>query len=350
MSQELNKRRGTVKTKLTNFSKYLTAFQAKTKEEIKDIDFIELNDRLARAENLLDEFEEVQNLIERSCTDEISELVYQERESFENSYHSQIALAKNLLRENNFELDVKACTDRSSEKSPGSTRSQEVDNKLGLVKLPKISLPTFEGKSPEWLDFRDTYVSLIHNNVSLNDVQKFHYLRASLKGHADQIIKSSEFSANNYQSAWKCLTDRFDNPLCDKNHYIQKYPSFLNCTVLERSDKVKDLKLCINCLRGGHFSKVCRRSTCRKCYSKHHTLLHVDKNENSVKHSETKNELNYSSNTTNNDLASTPSNLTFSACGTVNSVFLSTAYASVLDRNGNDHTIRVLLDSGSQSI
>ncbi|KAJ8945348.1 hypothetical protein NQ318_009744 [Aromia moschata] len=188
MSQELNKRRGTVKTKLTNFSKYLTVFQAKTKEEIKDIDFIELNDRLARAENLLDEFEEVQNLIESACTDEISELVYQERESFENSYHSQIALAKNLLKENNFEVDVKACSDRSSEK------------------LPVYS--TFEGKSLEWLEFRDTYVSLIHNNDSLNDVQKFHYLRASLKGPADQIIKSFEFSANNYQSAWKCLTEK----------------------------------------------------------------------------------------------------------------------------------------------
>jgi len=40
--------------------------------------------------------------------------------------------------------------------------------------------------------------SLIHDNETINPIQKFHYLKAILKGAAAQIIKSLEFSAVNY--------------------------------------------------------------------------------------------------------------------------------------------------------
>jgi len=36
--------------------------------------------------------------------------------------------------------------------------------------------------------------SLIHDNETINPIQKFHYLKVVLKGAAAQIIKSLEFS------------------------------------------------------------------------------------------------------------------------------------------------------------
>ncbi|XP_058448889.1 uncharacterized protein LOC131428849 [Malaya genurostris] len=52
---------------------------------------------------------------------------------------------------------------------------------------------------------------MIHRNPTLPNIQKLHYLRASLKGDAARIIQSIQTSGNNYPIAWKLVTDRFDN-------------------------------------------------------------------------------------------------------------------------------------------
>ncbi|KAJ8970790.1 hypothetical protein NQ317_008301, partial [Molorchus minor] len=70
------------------------------------------------------------------------------------------------------------------------------------VKLPTIELPNVSGAYEKWLEFRDLYVSLIHNCESIEPIQKFHYLRASLEGPAAQCIKYLEFSATKYDVAW----------------------------------------------------------------------------------------------------------------------------------------------------
>ncbi|KOB51923.1 Uncharacterized protein OBRU01_26887, partial [Operophtera brumata] len=54
------------------------------------------------------------------------------------------------------------------------------------LKLPKISIPTFSGLYSEWTTFRDLYVSLIHDNPSIDNVQKMHYLKGHLTGEAEQ--------------------------------------------------------------------------------------------------------------------------------------------------------------------
>jgi hypothetical protein len=39
---------------------------------------------------------------------------------------------------------------------------------------------------------------------------------------------------------------------------------------------IREMKLCFNCLRGGHTLSTCRSSTCRKCHQRHNTLLHEE--------------------------------------------------------------------------
>lgn len=42
----------------------------------------------------------------------------------------------------------------------------------------------------------------------------------------------------------------------------------------ERIAKISSLKLCSNCLRGGHQSYQCKLGGCRICHRRHNTLLH----------------------------------------------------------------------------
>jgi len=91
------------------------------------------------------------------------------------------------------------------------------------IRLPTIELPKFRGDIDEWLGFKDTFESLIHNNETINSIQKFHYLKAALEGAlegvAAQIIKSLEFSAANYTVVWETIRNRFDNnSLLTYNH------------------------------------------------------------------------------------------------------------------------------------
>ncbi|UYV64956.1 hypothetical protein LAZ67_3002560 [Cordylochernes scorpioides] len=65
--------------------------------------------------------------------------------------------------------------------------------------------------------------------------------------------------------------------LCQQEHGIYLCPTFLDMEPIERRKKVKQLKLCFNCLRNNHSVNQCRSEfKCRKCQGKHNTLIHID--------------------------------------------------------------------------
>ncbi|XP_058456975.1 uncharacterized protein LOC131434325 [Malaya genurostris] len=84
-------------------------------------------------------------------------------------------------------------------------------NSVSRVKLPDIRLPSFGGKTSDWVTFRDMFQSLIHHNDQLNAIDKFSYLRSSLIGEALQEISSIEMSVVNYPIAWDLLKRRYEN-------------------------------------------------------------------------------------------------------------------------------------------
>lgn len=79
------------------------------------------------------------------------------------------------------------------------------------VKLPRIQLPTFSGSYEEWLTFNDLFTSLVHNNSTLSKVQKLHYLKSSVSGEAEVLLRHIQVTENNYDQAWSILKDRFGN-------------------------------------------------------------------------------------------------------------------------------------------
>jgi len=103
-------------------------------------------------------------------------------------------------------LDIVSLTSSSSSAVLTSTVVQSGHS------LPKIELPKFDGLIINWRLFRVTYVSLVHINAGVSDIERFHYLLSCLSGSALSVIKSVPLSAANYSIAWQALNDRFENP------------------------------------------------------------------------------------------------------------------------------------------
>jgi len=74
--------------------------------------------------------------------------------------------------------------------------------------LPKLQLPSFDGKVSEWQEFWDIYCCSIHEQ-NLPDVSKFTYLKSVLRGSALAAIAGISVTGDNYQLAVKLLKDRF---------------------------------------------------------------------------------------------------------------------------------------------
>lgn len=173
-------------------------------------------------------------------------------------------------------------------------------------------------------------------NVKQNTLENMASMRTNLE------ISNRKTNTNKEQLKYKetsksLATVNTKCVVCDESHYILNCDIFLGLDVDARTQKVKKLKLCINCLKKGHYIADCKSSRCKICGKRHHTLLHVDtskiSNERTVSPKE-----NESSTT-----------LTALFSGATREVLLSTAIIDILDAKGNAHKVRALLDSGSQS-
>ncbi|KYN27529.1 hypothetical protein ALC57_03085 [Trachymyrmex cornetzi] len=77
------------------------------------------------------------------------------------------------------------------------------------VKLSKTDLP---GAYEDWYySYKDTFEKLIYLNEGLTAIEKFYYLRSSLKDGDDDVIKSIETTTDNYNEAWATVKQRFDH-------------------------------------------------------------------------------------------------------------------------------------------
>ncbi|UYV74109.1 hypothetical protein LAZ67_11002136, partial [Cordylochernes scorpioides] len=75
------------------------------------------------------------------------------------------------------------------------------------VKLPKLMISKFYGNFR--LTFWNSFDAAIHQNNSLNPIDKFNYLKSHLGGTALNTVEGFALSADNYEKAIKLLKDRF---------------------------------------------------------------------------------------------------------------------------------------------
>ena len=107
------------------------------------------------------------------------------------------------------------------------------------MRLPKISLPRFNGDPLKWTTFWDSYQSAIHLNPDLNKVDKFNYLRSLLDHTALDSIDGLTLSSANYQQAIDILSKRFSN----KQLIISKHmDTLLNIDSISSDRNFKELR------------------------------------------------------------------------------------------------------------
>lgn len=132
-------------------------------------------------------------------------------------------------------------------------------------------------------------------------------------------------------------------PVCTKmDHAIYKCPKFLSLSPRDRKEKVKLLKLCLNCFHQSHFISDCQsKYTCQTCKQKHHSLIHIEEPNDDKKLNKTEESPNTSgTNETNICVSNSYDHL---------SVLLPTAQVHILASNGNFYQFRALIDSGAMT-
>lgn len=214
----LKKGKASIKTKLTQFETYLKL--ATSYDSLSELHANELQVRLSRVENLIHEFDTLQTDLEALC--ESPDEQYADRDKTESQYYRLVAQARTLLDQ---------CTNNgggrqsqragSSSSSSGAKSGGTCCGHTNQFQLPKISIPKFDGNYQNWLEFRDTFISIIHENDNIDNISKFHYLRASLHGSAAVVVRNIDFTKENYITAWKLLCERYDNSRLLVNNHVQ---------------------------------------------------------------------------------------------------------------------------------
>ena len=112
-----------------------------------------------------------------------------------------------------------------------SSKSVKVESNVentNILKLPKIVVPIFEGNIADWVAFYSLFEELVHKNSSLNNLEKFQYLKTFLKGEPLTIVNRFILSENNYEAALNSLIKRYQSLRLLVNHYVSLVLQYTN--------------------------------------------------------------------------------------------------------------------------
>ncbi|KAK9675152.1 hypothetical protein QE152_g40600 [Popillia japonica] len=146
----LRYKRGALKTQLTLFQKYLNGLD---KSQLTETDKQNLKLRTTKIESIYDNFQNIQIEIELINVEEDVDPLPEdcERESFANLYFELLGLASAILSNDKQDIQSDISTD-------SAVLPQSLPNLHKVhVKLPTISLPTFDGSFTLWREFFDAF-------------------------------------------------------------------------------------------------------------------------------------------------------------------------------------------------
>jgi hypothetical protein len=136
--------------------------------------------------------------------------------------------------------------------------------------------------------------------------------------------KSSSSHRTSRTQAVKCR-------LCNCDHRLYACSEFEALAAPERLQKVREMKLCENCLSPSHAIADCAsKYACRHCHQRHHSLLHPELNSAAPP---------FQSRVSCNSVTAANNQITL----------LQTAIVKISDSRGSWHSVRALLDPGADS-
>ncbi|XP_072384472.1 uncharacterized protein [Diabrotica undecimpunctata] len=220
----LKRKRGIFKAQITKFDSFISSF---THDKI-----VELQVRVDKCKEWCNDFDQIQSEIDLLDT---SEEQLQERLDFQDAYFKLIASAEIILKN---EVNL-------NDTIANSGHNTSLDrNSLKNVRLPPLEVPTFNGCYQHWLEFRDSFTSMVIENSDLNDVDKLHYLKRALIGDAQDELEQLKTTSKNFTIAWQLLSETYEKKkLIARGHIeaIYEYPKITQVNSLE----LKKLSGCI---------------------------------------------------------------------------------------------------------
>lgn len=167
--------------------------------------------------DLFIDFDDLCNELEILDTD--NNLV-SDRFTIQDEYDDVVASSRLILAEHSIQLSANNSLNAVMPIVHSSEQNSIIRKK---IKLPAAPLPSFEGRIEDWMSFKDTFVSMIHNDPDLSNVQKLQYLKSILKGDAARKIQIFSISEENYGKAWELLQRSYEN----RRHLIGRHLSLL---------------------------------------------------------------------------------------------------------------------------
>lgn len=126
----------------------------------------------------------------------------------------------------------------------GKTATTDASAARQRTTLPRIQLPQFSGKYIDWPSFRDLFQSVVGKDVNISDVEKLHFLKASLKGEAELLVRNLTTISENYSRAWTLLAEHYEN----KRLLVRSSFSAFTALAQMKSESVSDLKRILQCV------------------------------------------------------------------------------------------------------
>ena len=127
-----------------------------------------------------------------------------------------------------------------SSKAASSSSSSSSSSVSATVKMPKLNITSYNGDPLLFQSFWDSFESAVHKK-SVDDVEKFQYLKGLLEGKASLVVQGMALTSANYLEARKLLKDRFGDP----QTIIQaNMDALLSLNQVQENDLISLRKLC----------------------------------------------------------------------------------------------------------
>lgn len=135
--------------------------------------------------------------------------------------------------------------------------------------------------------YESTAVSKTNARVDLKRPHKENDSHRSLKRFKSNK-RSNTWSNSNSSSGYKggnnsnsSKTVKLETnrcAVCSEEHHTRKCQKFKDLTLSKKKDKIREAKLCFNCLSPNHSARECSARPCSRCKDKKHNDLLCDEN------------------------------------------------------------------------
>ena len=235
MTEEITKIKAKRSVIRSSITKYCKKIENSLKES--DVDTDDLEENLEQLIKKADELKLVDKEFEQYLTGEECVKEFEAMEEYSEKITKWSHKANKKINE------LKSISNLPMSAPVLSTQSvQSIQEKVN-VKLPKLSIPKFFGDTSQWLTFWSCFENAIHNNVSLNKIDKMNYLKAHLGSIAANTIEGFAISEENYDNVIKLLKERFGRKDLLINTHLD---NLLNIPPLKNSNDLNNFRIIVD--------------------------------------------------------------------------------------------------------